>query len=168
MLEALPLWLHIVAAAVWVGSQVMMFVVVIPSLRLTEILIARHQVLRGVTRRFGYLGLAALILLALTGVDNLDRYAPDDIFHFRYGYILAGKLIMLTIAIGLTAVHALWIGPRLLDLQANVDSIDDGAARMRGLRLKSIATSSMTLVLSLGILFCAALLRSPYAYGAGW
>jgi uncharacterized membrane protein len=76
MLEALPLWLHIVAAAVWVGSQVMMFVVVIPSLRLTESLVARHQVLRGVTRRFGYLGLVGADCACVDGSGQPRSLCP--------------------------------------------------------------------------------------------
>jgi putative copper export protein len=154
---------HLIAATIWVGSQVMMFAVVIPSLRLVEDAGTHSRLLRGVTRRFGYLGLAALVFLALTGVDNIDRYAPAPMFDFRYGTILATKLILYVLVILLTAAHALVIGPRLLAAQG---STNEAAARVRSLRRQSILVSSLTLVFSIAILFCAALLRSPYALGS--
>ena len=162
MLSAVPLWLHIVGAAVWVGSQVMMVAVVIPSLRLAGPEV-RQPVLASVTKRFGYLGLASLVLLVLTGLDNLDRYAPADMFDYRYGYLLAAKLSLLTAAVVLTAAHALYLGPRLLRLYESGALHDD--SRVKSVRILSIASSSLTLLLSLLILLCAALLRSPYAYG---
>ncbi len=115
MLSVVPLWLHVIGATIWVGSQVMMFAVVIPSLRLMEGT-TRQQLVAGVTRRFGYLGFAALLLLVLTGLDNINRYAPSDLFDHRYGYILTVKLIMVAAVIALTALHALWLGPKLLAL----------------------------------------------------
>ena len=165
MLSSVPLWLHVLGAAVWVGSQVMMFVVVIPSLRTAEPA-TRGPVLAAVTKRFGYLGLAALLLLALTGLDNLNRYAPSDLLEFRYGSILAVKLVMFAAIVVLTAVHALYLGPKLLALQTRLppgDSVADEA--MRSLRARSVGISVAVLLLSLAILFCGVLLGSAYAYG---
>lgn len=160
MLSAVPLWLHLLGAAVWVGSQVMLLAVVVPSLRPAEPG-TRQQVLAGVTRRFGYLGLAALVLLVVTGLDNIDRYSPADMFDYRYGYILAAKLVMLAAVVLLTAAHALYLGPKLLEAQSRAAGPDE----VRRLRMRSVAASGLTLVLSVLILFCAALLRSAYAYG---
>lgn len=166
MLGTLPLWLHVVAAMVWVGSQIMMFAVVVPSIRLIDDARARHQVLRGVTSRFGYLGFAALVLLVLTGIENIDRYSPSQMFDYRYGYILAVKLLMLVAVGALTALHTLRVGPALLALQARELEAGTAVSRdeMRSLRLRSVGVSSLTLVLSLAIVFCAALLGSGFSY----
>lgn len=166
MLGAIPLWLHILGATIWVGSQVMMFVVVTPSLRAAGDPGARYRVLRSVTRRFGYLGTASLVLLILTGIDNIDRYAPADMFDLRYGYILAVKLALLGVVLVLTVVHTRVIGPQLLAAQESQRTGDAAAAAIRSLRLRSIAVSSLTLLLSLIILFCAALLRTSFALQA--
>jgi putative copper export protein len=161
MLSAVPLWIHVIAATIWVGSQVMMFVVVIPSVRLTEGA-TRQQLMASVTTRFGYLGFGALLLLVLTGLDNINRYAPSDVFDHRYGYILAIKLIMVAAVIGLTALHTMSLGPRLLALQSR-PSVP--GAEVASMRRQSIIVSVTTLLLSIAILLCAVLLRTTYAYG---
>jgi len=168
MLDSVPLWLHILGAAIWVGSQVMLFVVVVPALRLAEDPRARAAILRGVTRRFGYLGTASLILLFLTGIDNVDRYSPSDMFDIRYGWVLTVKLVLFAIVLMLTALHSLVIGPRLLALQQAAAASPDAAtaARIRALRARSVAFSGLTLLLSIAILFCAALLRSGWSFEA--
>jgi uncharacterized membrane protein len=167
MLGAVPLWLHILGATVWVGSQVMMFAVVVPAIRSGTDAGSRFAILRSVTARFGYLGFGALALLVATGIDNIDRYAPSDMFEFRYGYILAAKVIMLIIVLVLTAIHTFVVGPRLLNLMASeldgANAVD--SAERRSWRLRSIAISVTTLLLSIAIVFCAALLQSSYAYG---
>lgn len=160
----LPMWLHVLAATIWIGSQVMMFAVVVPALRAAEPS-ARQVVLAGVTRRFGFLGLGSLVVLAATGLDNLARYAPPDMFEYRYGYILAVKLAMLGGVLVLTALHATWLGPRMLALQERAMQDSAAALQMQALRRRSVSVTVLTLVLSLAILFCAVLLRSSYAFG---
>ncbi len=158
MLSAVPLWFHLLAAAVWVGSQVMMVAIVLPATRKLAPGGPRDEVMRAITSRFAVLGFAALFLLLLTGLDNVSRYSPADMFSFRYGYILAAKISMYVIVVLLTAYHAFIVGPQLLAAQADrpVPS---------GLRKRSIFASSAVLLLSLAILFCAALLRSRFALG---
>ena len=166
MFSVIPLWLHIIAATIWVGSQIMMFAVVVPSLRRVESGVSRSQILEVVTTRFGYLGLIALAVLIASGIENIDRYAPGDMFEFRYGYILAAKLIMFGLVLVLTVIHTLVIGPALLRMQTQALSADNFAANpeLAALRRRSILISLLTLLLSLAIVFAAALLRAPFAF----
>jgi putative copper export protein len=163
MLDVLPLWLHIVAAGVWLGSQAMMFVAVVPALRevpLTE----RLSALERLAARLAWLGWAALLLLVATGIDNIRQYAPADIFEIRYGYILVAKLAMLGVVLLTTAGHTFAVGPALLDAQRRAAAGDGGAeASLPALRAASAALSSLNLLLTLAILFCAALLRAVFA-----
>jgi uncharacterized membrane protein len=150
---------------VWVGSQVMMFAVVVPAVRSLADEGARYAVLRTVTTRFGYLGIAALALLVLTGLDNINRLAPSDMFDFRYGTILMVKLTMVVVVILLTLLHTLVIGPAQLRAMAEDDAVSAESAAARGrLRRISVSVSVLTLLLSLAIVFCAVLLGSGYAY----
>ena len=167
MVEMLPLWVHVLAATVWVGSQVMMFAVVVPSIRALADGRARYDILRSITRRFGYLGLGALLLLIASGIDNVTRHSPGDMFDIRYGYILATKLVMVGIVLLLTLLHTLAVGPAQLRLmQEELDQPGSvSAAQSRALRMRSVSISVLTLLLSLAIVFCAVLLRSGYAYG---
>lgn len=166
MLDSVPLWFHVVAAAIWVGSQVMMFAVVIPAVRAVGEPGARFEILRGVTRRFGYLGLGALVLLVLTGIDNITRHSPGDMFDIRYGYILAVKLTMVALVFLLTVLHTTVIGPAQLSLQEAELSRDNviAAERAASLRRVSVTISVLTLLLSLAIVFCAVLLGSGFAF----
>jgi putative copper resistance protein D len=165
MLQSLPYWLHLLAAAVWVGSQAMMFAVIVPGLRQIEAG-PRWRLMSAVTVRFGWLGGVALAVLVVTGIDNINRYSPAAMFDFRYGYILAVKVALVAVVVLLTFVHSLMVGPRLL--RAQEAGLSAGAAPPEEARLRrqSMVLSSTTFVLSLAVLFCAALLRGPFAYHA--
>jgi len=166
MVDAWPPWLHILAATAWVGPQLMMFLVVMPSLRSMEDAAARYRFLQVMTPRFGWLGLGALALLVITGIENIRRYSPDDMFDLRYGYILTAKLATVAALALITVVHSFYIGPAQMRLQAALLSGPDAPrqAELMSLRRRSMLLSSVTLLLSLGVLFGASLLRTVFAH----
>jgi uncharacterized membrane protein len=165
MLDAVPYWLHLLGAAAWVGPQLMMFLVVVPGLSALD-QVSRVRLLARITGPFGWLGASALALLVLTGIDNIDRYAPGSAFDYRYGYVLAVKISLVALIVLLTAAHSLRVGPGLLRLQeASLTGAVDTEALARA-RMRSVMLSAVTLLLSLAVLFCAALLRSRWAFGA--
>jgi hypothetical protein len=84
-------------------------------------------------------------------------------FDYRYGYILATKLTMFGLVVALTGVHTLVVGPRLLRLQS--EPAASTSPELCSLRKWSILISVLTLLLSIAILYCAALLRSAFAFG---
>ncbi len=163
MLDSLPLWIHILAATVWVGPQFLMFVAVVPSLRALPDATARYHLLRAFTPRFGWLGFGALVVLVLTGIDNINRYAPPDPFEIRYGYILVTKVSMVAVIFVVTACHTFYVGPALLRLQKQ--ALDDPGTPPAGLaymRALSMAFSVLTLVLSVLVLLAATTLRTAF------
>ena len=166
MVDAWPPWLHILAATAWVGPQLMMFLVVMPSLRSMEDAAARYRFMQVLTPRFGWLGFGALALLVITGIENIRRYAPDDMFDLRYGYILTAKLATVAAMALITAVHSFYIGPAQMRLQAEALSRPDSPRQgeLMSLRRRSMLLSSVTLLLSLGVLFGASLLRTAFAH----
>jgi len=164
MLDAIPYWLHLLAAAAWIGPQLMMFLVIAPGLGGLD-QPARLRLMRTITLRFGWLGGGALAVLVVTGLGNIDRYAPADMFDLRYGYILAVKLVLVAVVILLTLAHSLVAGPRLLRLQeAALNATQERAKDLTKARRLSIVLSALTLLSSLAVLFCAALLRGPFAF----
>ncbi len=162
MSDGLVLWLHLIGATLWVGPQVFMFVAVIPAVRSVSDGEARYRMLQSVTARFGWLGGGALLLLLLTGIENIRRFAPPDVFDVRYGYILTAKLTMVGAIVLLTAFHTMVVGPQQLRLQR--EALDqpgaDLASRLRSARMKSMMLSTLTLLLSILVLLAAALLRT--------
>lgn len=160
LLGSVPLWLHLVAATFWVGSQAMMFLVAVPALRVLGPA-QRAPVLRRLAPRFAWLGFVSLAVLLLTGIENIARYAPASMFDLRYGYILTVKVALFALVALLTVLHSFVIGPRLLDEQER----GGATARLRGLQAQSIVVSTLAFLLSLAALYCAALLRSRFAFG---
>jgi len=162
MPEAINPWLHILAAAVWVGPQVFIFVAAVPAVRTIEDVKARARVMRVLSARFGYLAWGAMAVLVITGVGNLYEIAPvdpEEIFDLKYGAIFAAKMVLVAATVGLTALHSFVLGPRLLDLQ---ESVAD-EAQIAPVRRLSIVVSGVNGLLALAILFCAALLDTEFA-----
>src|SRR5579884_130809 len=60
------LWLHVIAACVWIGGQVTLGMLV-PVIR------SDRDALADATRRFGWLGWSAFALLILTGLYNMHH-----------------------------------------------------------------------------------------------
>lgn len=108
---ALTVWIHIAAAAVWIGSMVFFAAVVVPVLR-------HHRgdpgLLAQIGARFRVLGLSSLAVLVATGVANLYlRGITALALHERafwstdFGRLLAWKLGLVAIVLLSTAAHDL-------------------------------------------------------------
>ncbi|MEX1254649.1 MAG: DUF4149 domain-containing protein [Dehalococcoidia bacterium] len=161
MADAINPWLHILAATIWVGPQFFLFIAAVPAVRTIEDARQRAQVMRVITTRFGYLGWGALAVLVITGIANVYEQDVDlDIlFDLNWGIIFQVKMTLLIVVVLLTAVHSFVIGPRMLQMS---ESVAD-EAQLASMRRVSMMISGSILLLSLAILFCAALLNSTYA-----
>ena len=162
MAEAINPWLHILAATIWVGPQVFLFVAAIPAVRTIEDARARARVVRIITTRFSYLAWGAMVVLVITGIGNLYEIAPvdvDKINDLNYGTIFMVKMALVVATVVLTALHSFVIGPRMLALQ---ESVSD-ESQIASMRRASIIISSINGLLALAILFCGALLGTEFA-----
>ncbi|MCH8025496.1 MAG: DUF4149 domain-containing protein [Chloroflexi bacterium] len=159
--EAVNPWIHIVAATIWVGPQVFLFVAAVPALRTVEDTQVRARAMRVLTTRFGYLAWGALAVLVITGIANLYEHdlSVETLFERNFGIIFQVKMTLLIATVALTAVHSFIIGPRLLNMQ---ESVAD-EAELAPTRRLSIIISSVNLLIALGILFCGALLGTTFA-----
>lgn len=162
MAEAINPWLHILAATIWVGPQIFLFVAAIPAVRTVEDAQARARVMRVLTTRFGWLAWGAMLVLVISGIGNLYEIAPvdpEDISDLNYGAIFMAKMVLVVATIALTAVHSFVIGPRMLALQ---ESAGD-EAQIASARRLSIIISAINGLLALAILFTAALMNTEFA-----
>jgi uncharacterized membrane protein len=160
MFDAIVLWLHITAAAIFIGPQVFLAAIAIPALRGLDDARSRQQAMRAITRGFGILGGIALLVLLATGIWNFYDARDKDLFDLdRYFVVLQVKLTLVTLVIILTALHAMVLGRRQLELQ------ESGASEVEIARARtwSMAASIATLTLSLAILFCGALLSADWS-----
>ena len=159
--EAVNPWIHILAATVWVGPQVFLFVAAVPAVRTIEDMQVRTKVMRVITTRFNYLAWGALAVLVITGIANLYEHDldVDQLFDLNFGVIFQVKMTLLIATVILTGLHSFVLGPRVLNMQ---ESATD-PAEIAPVRRWSIMVSGVNGLLALAIVFCGALLSTSWA-----
>ena len=158
--DAINTWIHVLAAAIFIGPQIFLFVAAVPAMRTIADAQERQRVTRMVTTRFGWLGGAALVALLITGIINYYDAKDHGLLDIdRYLVILQVKLTLVALVIVLTGLHGGLVGRRLLKLQESGASEDEIART----RVWSVALSAANLLASLAILLCAALLDSDWS-----
>lgn len=154
-------WLHILAATVWIGGMIVLGTVIIPTLREERFQHLRTPLLYRTALRFRWVGWATLITLVVTGFANvrLRGYAWGDLltasfWQSPWGTTLAWKLGLVTLALALSAVHDFYLGPRTMEvLETSPDSPE--AERLRH---RASWMGRLTVLISLAILALAVLL----------
>lgn len=159
MYAAALAWAHLVAATLWVGSQLFLILAVIPALRTIPDHDVQRQVLVALTRRYNVIGWVSLGTLVVTGLLRLGASLPamSLLLTTWYGQVLLVKVTMVGGIVVLTALHTAFIGPRLLALTPA--SSEAPSQEYQRLRRVSVAVSTLNLTLSLAILAAAVGLR---------
>ena len=161
--DAIVLWLHILAAVLFIGPQAFLFIAAVPAIRTIADIDARSRAMRVITSRFAILGGSALLILLATGIWNYYDAKDQGLIEAddfpRYYFTLFTKLTLVTIVIVLTVLHGAVFGRKLQQLQAS------GAteSEMAGVRRWSMMTSMLNFALSVAILFLASLLGSDWS-----
>jgi uncharacterized membrane protein len=137
-----------------------MFAVAVPALRLIEDAAVRARVMRAVVTRFGWLAWGALAIIVLSGISNLFQEQADTPLDlsstdYRYYHLFSLKMVLVGVAVLLTAVHSFVIGPRQLRLAENPPADPESAASLRRL---SMIVSGLVLLTSIAVVYVAALL----------
>jgi uncharacterized membrane protein len=163
------IWMHILGVALLVGPQFFLALAWIPASRQISDLPTRITAMRTITRRFGYIGGAGIVLLVLAGTylisDWRDYYlGGDDSVEFtsiRFGVVFIVKMSLFVVMLAVLALHIFWLGPRQLErmeAQANGERISE--AEIRSARVQSMITSILGLVLALAIMVLGAMLNT--------
>ncbi len=108
-------WVHLVAAAAWVGGIALIALVWGPGLRGRggE---ARASVARHVLAPFGSIALPAFVVVAVAGTVNaaIELGRPSALWDTSYGAVLLAKIVLVAALAGASYLHALRLRPRLL------------------------------------------------------
>jgi putative copper export protein len=96
--DSVRLFLHVLAATVWVGGQLTLAALV-PALRGAGLDVPKRA-----ARAFNRIAWPAFVVLVLTGVWNVA--AEHDKVHGRYRTTLAVKLVVVLISGGTALAHA--------------------------------------------------------------
>lgn len=138
-------YLHILAAATWVGGIIFLVAVVVPALKKAP----NPDLLRSTVYRFRAVGWIAFVVLLLTGLYNLHARGigwaelTDPAFRATAsGKALLIKLACFALVLVLSAFHDFSIGPRAL---AAIEQGTPEAPRLRRLtgligRINGVAT----------------------------
>lgn len=158
--QAILTWIHITCAAIWVGGSLFIGVVFAPILKKMSMPIEeRLQLMIKVGRRFNKLAVPALIILMVTGIyqSHLILQKSDLLLESSYGNILVIKIILVVALIATFVIHVRVIRK---DVEEKIMSKQISDDQLQVLRKKIIILGEITVVLSVIILFLAAVLNS--------
>jgi uncharacterized membrane protein len=167
--EVFSLILHVSAAAILVGPQLVMFYAVIPSTWLVDDERLKRDILRVVATRFGMLAGISIVVLLVTGLYQYFTLVPqairEDLANYRYGTIFVWKMVSFTVLVALVLVHTLVFARRINRLSDALlagegDEYDLYQARMRSLLFSLLIIAASFITLWLGV----ALAHHPFSY----
>ena len=158
MEQVIITWIHLIAASIWVGGALFIGIVISPLLKtMSTSLEERLQFMIKVGRRFNRIAIPSLIILIVTGLYNSTAFLnkPELLLSSNYGNFLIVKII-LVIALVITFVTHVRIIRK--DVEEKIISKQMLENQIQKLRKKIIILGEVTIVLSVAILFMAALL----------
>ncbi len=158
MEQAIITWIHLVSAAVWVVGTLFIGAVLAPLLKkMSMSLEERIQMMVLVGRRFNKIAVPSLIILIATGIYNSQQVIinPDSLLSTSYGSFLLVKIILVIALIIAFIVHVRIIRK---DVEQKIMSKEMTEKQIQKLRKKIIILGEIIVVLSVAVLFFAALL----------
>jgi uncharacterized membrane protein len=157
----LAVWLHLLAAMIWIGGMVFLAVILVPITRSPTYRALAPALISQSGRRFRWVGWGCLVVLLVTGLVNLTSHGftwadvrNGRIFAGGFGHTLAAKLLFVSLVLVLSVVHDFFIGPRAA---AVGQSAPDSSLALR-LRRQASWLGRLNLFLSLIIVTLAVLL----------
>ncbi len=156
--QAILTWIHLVSASIWIGGSLFIGVVLSPLLKtMSNSLEERLQIMIRVGKRFNKIAVPSLIILIGTGLYNSHMLLtkPDLLVSTSYGTFLLVKIILVIILIITYVIHVRIIRK---DVEDQIMSNTMSSNQVQKLRKKIIILGEITVVLSIIILFFAALL----------
>lgn len=119
LIYLLSVWLHIIAAVVWIGGTIFLAGVLLPAIRRPEFAQVGVPLIRATAHRFRFVGWLCFGVFVLTGSVNLwfrgigwTELQSGHFWQGSFGTALASKLILVAVIISLSALHDFFIGPR--------------------------------------------------------
>lgn len=156
--QGLITWIHLISSAVWVGGSLFIAIVLAPLLKtMTTSIEERLQIMIRVGRRFNKIAIPALAILIATGIYNSHQMLtrPDFLISTSYGILLVIKMILVAALLASFAIHVRIIRKEV-ERKIMEKQLDE--PQVARLRKKIIIVGEVTVVLSVAVLFFAALL----------
>ena len=133
----LSIWLHILAASVWMGGMVFLVLVLVPAIRQPRYSSVAASLIHWTGLRFRWVGWICLGLLLFSGTFSLayrgfgwTDFWSGQLWQGSFGRILGVKLLLVAVVLVASVFHDFAIGPRATALwQQNPTSPE--AVRLR-------------------------------------
>ncbi len=142
---------HLVAAGVWAGGLVVLALCLIPLLRRNRG--TRGPILASAWRAFSPMAAVATVVLVATGLYEAGLHVPDLSFVAStvYGAAVAGKLVLVAVALILAGINTLLVNPRLAALAGRILGRSGGWAPVPPRRFATVVSAEvLILVLAVG------------------
>ena len=157
------LWIHVIAAVVWVGGNLILAMVIVPHFRQSLPPIQRIKLLTQIGKRFEPVVWGCIGVLFFTGIVNIffsvDITSPSPISDAFMRTLLI-KILLFFVLIILTVLHSMIFAPRLAAAIEDLDpTLEELPAEIKPLRSQMSIISSLMGVVSLLILLAAVALR---------
>ena len=156
--QAIVTWIHLISASIWVGGSIFLGVVLAPLLKKMSLSIEeRLELMIKVGRRFNKIALPSLIILIGTGIYNshLVLQSPEILFSSSYGAFLITKIVLVIALIITFAVHIRLFSK---DIEQKISARQIADTELKKLNKKGMILGETTVVISVAILFFAALM----------
>lgn len=161
-MDTLSIVIHVTAAAILVGPQLLMFYAVTPSTWLIDDEQLKRQLVRVVAGRFGQLAGGALVVLLVTGLYQFYSVVPEfvrnDMTSYRFGLIFTLKMASFALLVVLILAHALIFSRRVARLSDAVIAGEQEPWRLEQARTQSLLFSALLLIASFVTLWLGATL----------
>jgi uncharacterized membrane protein len=154
------MWLHLLAAIVWIGGLAFISMVLVPTLRAPGLRQQAVLLLRMAGKKFQRVAYASLITLVVTGKLNLYLKAGGSLeavialLPTTYGYLLVAKVLLVLTIVALSLYHDFVVGPAAARA---MESDATGAAALT-LRRRASLLGRGNMLLSLVVMTLALLL----------
>ena len=165
-LNLIVLYIHIVAAIIFVGGSLFIWLAFLPALRdLSDDI--RNQVVVRVTRRFGRVVDASLVVLILTGIYNATWYLDGYNFNTLGAKILLAKTILVALMIFTIYFNNIYFGRKISatvrQMRAAADQKQKETlnAKLASIRRTSHIISYLNIALMLTVILLAVMLQIP-------
>lgn len=167
-MDNLSLILHVFAATLIVGPQILLFAAVVPATWIIEDERLKREVTRVVTQRYAKIAGTALVISLVTGLYQFYNVTPDavseDMSSYRFGWIFIAKMTLFTVFIALVAFHAV-IGRRIGRLADAVIAGDGDAHELENQRRNSLLLTIVMMLVAISLLAFGVLLgRGEFSY----
>ena len=156
--QAIVTWIHLISASIWVGGSIFLGVVLAPLLKKMSLSIEeRLELMIKVGRRFNKIALPSLVILIGTGIYNshLVLQSTEILFSSSYGAFLITKIVLVIALIVTFAVHIRLFSK---DVEQKISARQIADVELKKLNKKGMILGETTVVISVAILFFAALM----------